>query len=527
MRNLAGYVAKGLKTAGSIMSFGRTPSTRQFQYTHQNNSSEVEQNLENDKGLPAIGGLSAGTDNDISTRNERPDMGRPSPDGPFPNAARHVDAPVARNATLEAIGRRPTWRSRYSREVRTGWGSSSSTVSSPNSSSVVDTPERTLSPISSTGGSSSSATSPFYEVKTISAARSDLASSGIALENGLGSNNPWKDHTMADEALAKSLQQEEYRSQQMERDMLLAYALANGTADDGDIALAHYMARETASLILSTENSAQTGTKTSESYATYPAAQFSLKGKEKDQPFAQIDSLRKAKELEEYLTAQASSEDANLAFARQLQASYDREANNDDAWQEWKKSNIDECIVCGDEHHRDELLRPCEHGYCEGCLQDGFKRALSSKTVLKCCKPLDIEYCTGLTSKFILEYQEMILELTTLNPLYCSLRKCGTFLPPSAITGDVGTCTKCKTETCKHCTKRHHPGKFCKEDKETNAVKELAKSKGWKTCPGCNHLIERQSGCLHMVCSRCQTAFCYRCEKRWKDCESTCPDGEF
>jgi hypothetical protein len=334
------------------------------------------------------------------------------------------------------------------------------------------------------------------------------------------SNNPWKDHLAADEALAKTLQQEEYRDIQMERDLLLASSVANGTAVDGDVQLAYFMSRETAELIASTDVVAA-GPHTP---GASPHASFDPWGIDDETLQMQLNWL-KARELEKELRAEDAADEASFSEAKRLQAIFDKEAQEEEAWEDWKKSNIEECIVCGDEQHREELIRPCEHGYCDSCLQNGFKSALLSKTPFKCCKKaLSVEGCLGLSTEFVAEYEEMILELSTLKPLYCSNAQCAKFLPPRVIVGDIGTCEKCRSQTCRHCRRRVHPGTFCEEDTETKAVKDLARQKGWKTCPGCNHLIERQSGCLHMICSRCQTAFCYRCSKRWKDCESTCPD---
>jgi E3 ubiquitin-protein ligase RNF144 len=522
--------------------------------------------------------------------------------------------------------------------------------------------------------------------------------------NPPGSNNPWKDHLAADEALAKTLQQEEYRDIQMERDLLLAYSVANGTAVDGDVELAYFMSRETATLIVSTDAVAagphtpgasphasfdpwgidgetleqrfswepqpEIEASAGESAASAPAVPpWSAQGShgESDSshttrpypqshtpprtdspsvvpPMAPADTLRRvqdeapnnygeaihsadappqgastgssfrplqsglptsdsnsvlhssgreipfrdvlslgtpqdriqafntnrevianqdtglqewlpamgsqlsehsdilhnngrlsaqqmqlnwleARELEKELRAKDAADKASFSEAKRLQAMFDKEAQEEEAWEDWKKSNIEECIVCGDEQHREELVRQCEHGYCDSCLQNGFKSALISKTPFKCCKKaLSVEGCLGLSTEFVAEYEEMMLELSTPQPLYCCNAQCAKFLPPRAIVGDIGTCEKCRSQTCRHCRRWAHFGTFCEEDKETKAVKDLARQKGWRTCPGCNHLIERESGCLHMICSRCQTAFCYRCSKRWKDCESTCPD---
>ncbi|KAI9866830.1 MAG: hypothetical protein M1813_000772 [Trichoglossum hirsutum] len=338
--------------------------------------------------------------------------------------------------------------------------------------------------------------------------------------NPPGSNSPWKDHLAADEALAKRLQQEEYQDIQMERDQLLAYSIANGTAADGDVNLAYFMSRETATLIASTE-AATTSSHNPGAWADTSLNTWDM-GRETLQ--MQLDLLE-ARKLETELRAQDTADEASASEAKRLQAKFDKEVQDEEAWEDWKKGNIEECIVCGDEHLGEELVRPCEHGYCDGCLQDGFKNALASKAPFKCCKKaLGIEGCPGLSTEFVAEYEEMMLELSTPNPMYCCNAQCAKFLAPRAIVGDIGTCSRCRSQTCRHCRRRTHPGTFCVEDKETEAVKGLAKVKGWKTCPGCNHLIERQSGCLHMICSRCQTAFCYRCSKPWKDCESTCPD---
>lgn len=347
------------------------------------------------------------------------------------------------------------------------------------------------------------------------------------------SNNPWKDHLTDDEAYARALQQEEYKELQMRRDRLLALSIENGTAVDGDVELANYMAREMEGILgAPSGSSSQTHTSTYTAYRR-PSSPAQVHTYTPYRPpttdgLSQFDlDMLTAQNLDLELNAHDPNSDASLVAAMRLQATFDLEATAEDAWEEWKKSNVEECLICGEEHGKDMLHRPCEHGYCEGCLKEGFEGALGSKTPLKCCdKVLDINEAFGLSKGFVGQYEEMVVELTSQSPTYCHSKKCGTFLPPRMFVGDVGTCGKCRLQTCRHCRQKAHPGTFCEEDQETKAVKELGRVKGWKTCPGCNHLIERQDGCLHIVCTRCQTAFCYRCSKRWKDCESTCPDGE-
>jgi hypothetical protein len=328
------------------------------------------------------------------------------------------------------------------------------------------------------------------------------------------SSKTWKDQLAADQAFARQLQLEEEKELQIERDLLLAYKIANGTADDSDRELAYFMYQDTARRIESTTIATKSSTQVDSNMLV----------RNSEDPRAQMDWL-KAHELDREMKAKIKADEASFLEAKKLQEQFDQEAKNEEAWEQWKGSNIDTCTSCFEEHAREELVRECEHGYCNTCLQAAFKAALESRAPFKCCKKaLQIKDCLGLTAKITMEYEEMMLELSTPNPLFCSNTKCAKFVPPRVIVGDVATCEKCSGKTCRHCRQKIHPGTFCAEDKETEAVKVLGKKKGWKICPGCNHLIERRDGCLHMICSRCQTAFCYRCSKPWKDCESTCPD---
>ena len=133
----------------------------------------------------------------------------------------------------------------------------------------------------------------------------------------------------ADEAFAKSLQQEEFKDIQMERDLLLAYALANGTAKDEDVELAYFMARETATLIASTETVPQ-DLPTPTTSITPSSDPLRLDDKTSQM---QLD-LFEARQLEKELKAQDSAYEASLSEARRLQAEYDKEVREEEAWEE-------------------------------------------------------------------------------------------------------------------------------------------------------------------------------------------------
>lgn len=149
---------------------------------------------------------------------------------------------------------------------------------------------------------------------------------------------------------------------------------------DADVELAYFMSREIAILIVSTDAVAAGP----HIPGAPPHASFDPWGIDGETLQTRLNWLE-ARELEKELRAKDAADEASFSEAKRLQAVFEKEAQ-DGAWEDWKKSNIEECIVCGDEQLRVELVRPCEHGYCDSCLQNGFKSALVSKAPFKCYK---------------------------------------------------------------------------------------------------------------------------------------------
>lgn len=42
-------------------------------------------------------------------------------------------------------------------------------------------------------------------------------------------------------------------------------------------------------------------------------------------------------------------------------------------------------------------------------------------------------------------------------------------------------------------------------------------SENTKTCPNCFSMIEKDGGCLHMTCYKCEHEFCWECGDNWED----------
>ncbi|KAF8339235.1 hypothetical protein F5887DRAFT_981487, partial [Amanita rubescens] len=69
----------------------------------------------------------------------------------------------------------------------------------------------------------------------------------------------------------------------------------------------------------------------------------------------------------------------------------------------------------------------------------------------------------------------------------------------------IAKCSACQTPTCVSCRQPGHAGKSC-TDSGDNLFWDTVKVRGWKKCPGCTAVIEKNGGCSHIVC-RCGRSF--------------------
>lgn len=185
---------------------------------------------------------------------------------------------------------------------------------------------------------------------------------------------------------------------------------------------------------------------------------------------------------------------------------------------------------------------PCAHWYCHQDLQSklphisvdamqkkgvfkltrkiqaALQNALDSRQPFRCCtQEIPVDLCPTTTADFRERYRLMMLELRTPNPVYCSNRACGAFVPPAQYQGpDVAVCRACASRTCRMCRNAAHAG-ICPQDVGMQQAVSLAARNGWRSCPSCNNMVERRSGCTHMTC-RCGGQFCYICGGIWGSC---------
>lgn len=73
------------------------------------------------------------------------------------------------------------------------------------------------------------------------------------------------------------------------------------------------------------------------------------------------------------------------------------------------------------------------------------------------------------------------------------------------------TCPSCATKICTKCEGREH------ESKCTTKTKGKVRSFWWRfrhtqACPNCGFHMEKNGGCAHMDCPKCDLAFCWKCK---------------
>ncbi|XP_036724842.1 cullin-9 isoform X2 [Balaenoptera musculus] len=201
------------------------------------------------------------------------------------------------------------------------------------------------------------------------------------------------------------------------------------------------------------------------------------------------------------------------------------------------------CPVCVSPLEPDDDLPSlcCMHYCCKSCWNEYLTTRIEQNLVLNCTCPIadcpaqptgafirTIVSSPEVISKYekalLRGYVESCANLTwCTNPQGCDRILCRQGL------GCGTTCSKCGWASCFNCSfpEAHYPascghmsqwvddgGYYDGMSMEAQS-KHLAKLIS-KRCPSCQAPIEKNEGCLHMTCAKCNHGFCWRCLKSWK-----------
>ncbi|XP_041867056.1 cullin-9 isoform X2 [Melanotaenia boesemani] len=187
------------------------------------------------------------------------------------------------------------------------------------------------------------------------------------------------------------------------------------------------------------------------------------------------------------------------------------------------------------------LSLSCMHYCCRSCWQEYLTARIEQNLVMNCncpitdcqAQPTSHFFLSILTDKdTIAKYENALLRgyveccsnLTwCTNPQGCDQILCKENM------GSMGTCSRCCWSSCFSCNfpEAHYPascshmsqwmddGGYYEGMNMEAQSKHLAKLIS-KRCPSCQAQIEKNEGCLHMTCAKCNHGFCWRCLKPWK-----------
>ena len=194
-----------------------------------------------------------------------------------------------------------------------------------------------------------------------------------------------------------------------------------------------------------------------------------------------------------------------------------------------------ECAVCCVEYLPEELLQlPCGHYFCIECWRLEVETKVSQGMIripcqqgegCLCCLPptsvrkLCSEQIYNNLINFIKDKQISLSDILT----NCPNPPCSKPLSVLDIGPcDVMKCNHCNHEFCQICNENSHAPCSCSERDRWNLItdEDLMQNRLlgdlMKRCPGCNAIIEKNEGCMHMTCRNCRHEFCWLCLKEWE-----------
>ena len=188
----------------------------------------------------------------------------------------------------------------------------------------------------------------------------------------------------------------------------------------------------------------------------------------------------------------------------------------------------DDCEICGDKYiiNKKNKVEKCGHSFCEGCWFD-FLSVKINENQLPSIKCLNYECKEKLSDEFIInllnfdfnlirKYKKYKLELEIINDpnkKMCPYPNCNSYLELKQIRNKDVTCLNNHTY-CFICLKKPHGKLPCNKDIDSE-IREYAQNNFVKKCPKCSIITEKNSGCNHITCTKCQHQWCWLCNEKY------------
>ncbi|XP_074673588.1 cullin-9 isoform X4 [Strix aluco] len=183
----------------------------------------------------------------------------------------------------------------------------------------------------------------------------------------------------------------------------------------------------------------------------------------------------------------------------------------------------------------------CMHYCCKPCWNEYLTTRIEQNMVVNCtcpisecrAQPTTAFICSIVSSEDIIaKYEKALLRVYVeccSNLTWCTNPQgCDQILLKDGL-GYGAACSKCSWISCFSCNfpEAHYPAscshmsQWVDDDGYYEGMTSEAQSKHLaklisKHCPSCQAQIEKNEGCLHMTCAKCNHGFCWRCLKPWR-----------
>jgi len=209
-----------------------------------------------------------------------------------------------------------------------------------------------------------------------------------------------------------------------------------------------------------------------------------------------------------------------------------------------KLSGTVECLICADDLDASECTAlTCEHAFCNSCWSDYLTLKITEGSVekLTCpatgCKLIVPDSVVSLLvpestfDKYVRFITKSFVE-SNAKCTWCPAPNCGNAITAemisspgssgsNAVGGNTVTCT-CGYSFCFTCHNEAHAPATCEHVRQWAAkCRDDSETTHWlgantKECPRCHVAVEKNGGCMHMVCRQCTHEWCWLCMRNWK-----------
>jgi ariadne-2 len=191
-----------------------------------------------------------------------------------------------------------------------------------------------------------------------------------------------------------------------------------------------------------------------------------------------------------------------------------------------------ECPICFNDDTSSLMGLECGHIFCHSCwinhIAAKLERGLSiTIECMQCDVRIPMEMVQELFKNSSKEYkcyhQRALTQLVESHPLirWCPGKDCQMIFHVKEVLPKGIECANCKTRTCFQCGEEYHSPTDCESFKswlikcqdDSETANYIASNT--KDCPKCSTAIEKNGGCNHMHCTKCNQDFCWMCMQDW------------